>query len=133
MKKTKIAYWVFTAVIILLFGVFSIPGLLGDAKSVEMFKTLGYPAYLIPFLCTAKILGTIAIVYPGYPRLKEWAYAGITFDLCGATYSFIRIGTPFMQWAPMILFFGFIAGSYICYHKLQQYKTANLHQRPSFA
>ncbi|PUZ22942.1 DoxX-like family protein [Chitinophaga parva] len=133
MKKIKIAYWVFTAFIILMFGVFSIPGLMGDAKSVELFKGLGYPLYIMPFLSVAKILGVIAIVIPGYPRLKEWAYAGITFDLSGATYSIIRSGTPFMQWAPMIIFFVFIAGSYICYHKIQQYKAAGVQQGPAFA
>ena len=31
-----------------------------------------------------KVLGSIALVVPGFPLLKEWAYAGIFFDLTGA-------------------------------------------------
>ena len=42
------------------------------------------PAYLISFLSIAKILGVIAILIPGFPRIKEWAYAGLMFDLIGA-------------------------------------------------
>jgi DoxX-like family len=41
------------------------------------------PAYLIPFLSIAKLLGVIAILVPGYPRIKEWAYAGLLYDLMG--------------------------------------------------
>ncbi|HEY0273793.1 MAG TPA: DoxX family protein [Chitinophaga sp.] len=129
MKKTKIAYWIFTALLIVLFGVFSVPGLMGSPDSVAIFKQLSYPLYIMPFLSVAKILGVIAIVIPGYPRLKEWAYAGLTFDLAGATYSTIATGTPFTQWFPMIIFFGLIAGSYSCYHRLRNAAA----QRPTFA
>ncbi|MFD1407335.1 DoxX family protein [Kroppenstedtia eburnea] len=41
----------------------------------------------------AKLMGVIAILVPGFPRIKEWAYAGLTFDLAGATYTFIAIGS----------------------------------------
>jgi hypothetical protein len=33
------------------------------------------------------LLGVIAIVTPRYNTLKEWAYAGLFFDLIGALYS----------------------------------------------
>jgi uncharacterized membrane protein YphA (DoxX/SURF4 family) len=48
---------------------------------------LGYPRYFIPFIGVMKLLGCIAILIPGYPKIKEWAYAGLFFDLIGATYS----------------------------------------------
>jgi hypothetical protein len=38
-------------------------------------------------LGTWKILGGIAVLLPGTPRLKEWAYAGIFFDLTSAAIS----------------------------------------------
>jgi len=48
---------------------------------------LGYPDYVIRPLGILQVLGVIAILIPGYPRIKEWAYAGLFFDLAGATYS----------------------------------------------
>jgi len=34
-----------------------------------------------------KVLGGIALLAPGFPRLKEWAYAGIFFNMTGAAVS----------------------------------------------
>lgn len=48
---------------------------------------MGYPIYFIQFISVAKILGSVAILIPGFRRLKEWAYAGLFFDLAGAIYS----------------------------------------------
>jgi hypothetical protein len=78
---------------------------------------MGYPLYIFKFLAVAKILGVVALLVPGYPRLKEWAYAGFFFDLAGATYSFIAIGDPPAGWAPNFIFIAILFGSYIYYHK----------------
>jgi hypothetical protein len=53
---------------------------------------LGYPPYLATLLGAWKLLGVAAIVAPGTPRLKEWAYAGFTFDLSGASISHLVSG-----------------------------------------
>jgi len=116
MKKTKIIYWIFTALflaIMLMSGISEI-----FAKDAAHYLTdLGYSAYLNPFLGVAKILGVIAILLPGFPRLKEWAYAGFTFDLLGATYSMIAMGLPVSKWIVMLVFFVLLIGSYVYYHK----------------
>lgn len=54
-----------------------------------MFHTgLGYPIYFIQFISWAKIIGAITILIPGLNKtIKEWAYAGLFFDLLAATYS----------------------------------------------
>lgn len=52
---------------------------------------LGYPVYFIPFIGVVKLLGVIAILIPGFNRIKEWAYAGLFFDLAGAVYSVIAL------------------------------------------
>src|SRR6478752_3788151 len=92
MKKTNIIYWISTA----LFGAFmmfsAVPNIMVTQESIDFVTThLGYPQYLIPFLGIAKALGVIAILIPGMPRIKEWAYAGLFFDLIGATYSVIAL------------------------------------------
>ncbi len=119
MKTTKILYWVFTVLIVALmlfsaFGTFR-----NDPQGAEIAKHIGYPLYIFKFLAVAKILGVIAILVPGFPRIKEWAYAGFFFDMLGAAYSFIAIGDPVSAWAPIFIFIGLLFGSYICYHKLK--------------
>jgi uncharacterized membrane protein YphA (DoxX/SURF4 family) len=68
---------------------------------------LGYPMYFFAILGIWKVLGAIAVLVPGYPRLKEWAYAGIFFDLTGAAASYAATGAygtyAFHVLAPLIL------------------------------
>lgn len=124
MKKTKIIYWIFTGILSALILMGSIPNLLSSHDSQEMFKHLGYPMYLSPFLGLAKTLGIIAILVPGFPRLKEWAYAGLFFDITGAMYSGISTGDPIVQWLPVLIGYVLIFGSYIYHHKLLAARAA---------
>ena len=55
---------------------------------------LGYPSYFAVILGAWKVLGALAIVAPRFPRLKEWAYAGMFFDLTGAAFSHAAAGDP---------------------------------------
>lgn len=48
---------------------------------------LGYPPYFSGILGVWKVLGAVAVAVPGFPRLKEWAYAGMIFDVTGAAIS----------------------------------------------
>lgn len=121
MKKTKIAYWIFTGLLVASMLISSIPSILRLPSSVAMISTLlGYPAYIVPFLGVAKLLAAVVILIPGFPRVKEWAYAGITFDLVGATYSQMALGVPAMRWIFMIIWFIPLIGSYIYYHKIMK-------------
>ena len=120
MKKNKILFWIFTGILTLLLGTGSVFDAISAPEAIENVTGLGYPAYIIPFLGVAKLAGLIAIPIPGYYRIKEWAYAGLTFDLVGATYSLIATGEPAKHWLPMLIGFGLIAGSYIYYHKISK-------------
>ena len=59
---------------------------------VATISHLGYPSYIATILGTWKLLGVLAILAPGFPRLKEWAYAGFFFDLTGAAVSHAASG-----------------------------------------
>ena len=125
MKKINILYWIFTGV----FGAFmlfsAIPDIMVVPEAVEYVSDkLGYPKYIISFLGVAKTLGVIAIVVPGFPRIKEWAYAGLFFDLLGATYSVISVEGVKPETAFMVLPFTFLALSYTYYHKKRQHSPA---------
>jgi len=117
MKKTNIIYWIFTAFFSFVMIGSAIPDIFSAKIAVEGFGQIGMPAYLLPFLGTAKLLGVIAILIPGNPRLKEWAYAGLVFDLVGATWSIAAAGQPVPNWIFMALPLFLAAGSYISYHK----------------
>lgn len=82
-----IAYWIAT---VFAAAAFAIPGGANLARVAHIASDmahLGYPAYFMTILGSWKVLGAIAILVPRFPRLKEWAYAGMVFDLTGAAFS----------------------------------------------
>jgi len=99
-------YWLTTGLLGLDFlvgGAFQIGR---SPQAAEGFAHLGYPAYFMTLLGVWKILGAIALLVPGLPRLKEWAYAGIFFDLTAAVVSVLAVGDGF---APALLPLAFLA------------------------
>lgn len=124
MKKTKIIYWIFTILLIAMMLMSAVTSLMPNPQGEAMMKTIGYPYDVLYLLSVAKILGIIALLVPGFSRLKEWAYAGFTFDLIGATYAFIMVGTPVTDLVFMLAGMVFVFGSYIYHHKLLREKRA---------
>jgi uncharacterized membrane protein YphA (DoxX/SURF4 family) len=72
------------------------PGVYGIAH-------LGYPVYFLTILGVWKILGVLAVLIPGFPLLKEWAYAGFFFIMSGAIFSHIAVGDPINEMWPSAL------------------------------
>lgn len=117
MKKTNIAYWIITG-LFSAFMIFSaIPDALSTDDAVKFMNQLGYPHYIISFLGVAKVLGVIAILIPGFKRITEWAYAGLFFDLAGATYSVVSTFGLQVSILFMILPIIFLFLSYYLWHK----------------
>jgi hypothetical protein len=86
--RTKgIAYWTTTGIIV--FAMFSggIAELAHRPETVNGMKELGYPVYFVIIIGFWKLLGSLVLVAPGLPRVKEWAYAGIFFNMTGAAVS----------------------------------------------
>jgi hypothetical protein len=107
-KAKNISYWTTTALIAFFIGsggVAQVAQYLGKPHGVV--PILGYPMYFFGILGVWKALGAIAILVPRFPRLKEWAYAGIFFDLTGAAVSYAAVGVygvyAFHILAPLIL------------------------------
>lgn len=100
-KTINILYWVFTLIFAALMIFSSVGGIGPNEQTIQIFHTyLGYPIYFIQFISWAKIIGVIAILVPGFRKIKEWAYAGLFFDLTAAVYSGIAAGGKF---DPMML------------------------------
>ena len=93
MKARIIAYWTTTALVASFIGsagVAQLALLRGNVHGTA--PVLGYPLYFMTILGFWKVLGAIAILVPRFPRLKEWAYAGIFFDLTGTAASHAAAG-----------------------------------------
>ncbi len=116
MKRDKILYWIFTGLVSLGFAASSIMYLTNSQQLVDGFKFLGLPQFLIPLLGVAKLLGALALINPWFPKLKEWAYAGFTFTLIGASWSHIATNTPFT--APLV-FLALVGISYLFYSRIR--------------
>lgn len=118
MKKTKVLYWIFTILFALIMLSTALPNVMMSKDSIDLIHTrLGYPQYFVMFIGIVKILGVIGILVPGYPRVKEWGYAGLFFDLIAATVSVIVVeGFDPMQLFMLVFFLPGVL-SYIYYHK----------------
>lgn len=129
MKKTKTLYWVFTILFAISMILTAIPDVLLTADVVVFMKDhLGYPNYFTSFIGMAKILGSIAILIPGLGRAKEWAYAGLAFDLIGAIYSSICVDGFMPQTSIMLVWIILFILSYTYYRKMEQIKAHQKHQ-----
>jgi len=83
------------------------------APVVEVLEQLGYPVYLLTILGIWKLLGSIALTIPRFPRLQEWAYAGIFFEMTGAAASWIAIGDQTGEFVAPLMFAAFAMTSWV--------------------
>ncbi len=103
-KVRIIAYWVITAFasIVLLNG--GINNALLRPPYITGLRNMGYPDFFAIIIGTWKLLGVVALLIPGFPLLKEWAYAGFFFLISGAIISHSVIGDmPIFQVIMLIL------------------------------
>ena len=63
---------------------------------VHSMELIQMPVYLFYLLGVLKISGIIALWFSPYKWIKEWAYAGFTFDFIGAIIGFIATGNLVM-------------------------------------
>lgn len=117
MKKIKVLYWIFTGLFAFVILGAAVPQLFSMPISVEGVHHLGYPPYILPFVGIAKTLAIFAVLFPGFPTIKEWAYAGLFADLSGATYSILVVGASQGSWVVMLIPLTLGVLSYVFYRK----------------
>lgn len=124
MKKRTI-YWIVTGLFTAMLTFGSVFNVLSAPEAVELIVTkLGFPAFMVPFVGVMKILGCIALLIPGYPRIKEWAYAGIFYDLAGAMLAHYFADRPVGEWIGLLLPVALLMTSYFLYHKTKDTASA---------
>jgi hypothetical protein len=115
MKNLNLYYWIITGLMAAFMLLGATMDILMIPEAVALITHLGYPLYFIPFIGVMKILGVTATLIPRFSKLKEWAYAGLTFDTFGAIYSHLAVGDTADKWLPALLGLILVLGSYSLY------------------
>jgi len=123
MNKIKIIFWVATAIIILWEGVMPLGTLLFSPQyATAGTEPLGYPDYFAYALIICKVLGVLAISYPRTPgKIKEWAYAGLTFSLIFAFISHACVDQNIGFMLMPLVALGILAVSYRYHQKIHSH------------
>ena len=119
-KTTNLVYWISTIIFSGLMIFSAVGGIQPSLQAIQlMHDGLGYPVYFIQFISIAKLAGAVVLLVPGLNRsVKEWAYAGLFFDLAGAVYSGVASSGKFDPMMLMMLIWilpGIV--SYFYWHK----------------
>jgi hypothetical protein len=118
-KQLRLIYWLVTALFLVLQGWSASQYLLESPRMTETITGLGYPVYFMKILGVAKLLGIVAIASGVSPTLKEWAYAGFVFEVCGAFASHASAGdSPIIALVPVV-FLTFQLASYFMWKRLR--------------
>ncbi|AHF16642.1 DoxX family protein [Niabella soli] len=128
MKTTKILYWTFTGIIVLLDGV--MPALTSNTELARQgISHLGYPDYFRVLLTVFKVTGALILILPFLKgRIKEWAYAGFTFNFISAAVSHTVVDGFGGQALFPLVALAILAASYFYYHKLRSTQTGRSEQ-----
>ena len=111
-RSRLLVYWVTTLLVAAEMTLGGIWDLLRTHYVRTIMDHLGYPGYLLAILGIWKLLGTAALLTPRFPRLREWAYAGMFFLYSGAVASHFFMGDGPARWAGPLIFGGFLTVSW---------------------
>jgi hypothetical protein len=124
MKGKLIGYWICTGLVALAVGSGGAAQALRMPQNVDGMRALGYPLHFIVELGVWKVLGALTLLAPGLRLVKEWAYAGIFFDLTGAVVTAAANGSAaFHIIAPLVLM-GFLVASWALRPESRRLKPA---------
>lgn len=117
-KAARWPYWLVTGLLAAFMALGALLDVSRHPDALTAIRHLGYPAYFVPYIGVLKLLGVAAVLLPGrWPRLREWAYAGLFFDTTGALYSAIATGDAPATWLPAVLGIALTLGSYYGYRR----------------
>src|SRR5215831_14069296 len=108
----SINYWTFTVLLVFELAAGSLWNLLQIEWVRIQLSHLGYPLYFAYVLGVWLIGGAAVIIAPGFPRLKEWAYAGAFFQFSGAVASHLLAGDDVHAWLGPLVFAMFVIVSW---------------------
>ena len=122
-KTIKITYWLLLILFCLALTADGLGGLTMAKEGVAALQRLGYPPYILPLLGGLKLLGVVALLQTRYQRIKEWVFAGITFNFMGAAVSHLAAKHPFSEAMQPIIALVVMLIVYIFWKKYEQVKN----------
>jgi hypothetical protein len=117
MKRSTRFYWFATGLMAAFMGIGAAFDVAAPPEAAEVFTHLGYPLYFLPYIGVLKLLGVAAVLLPVNAWIKEWAYAGLFFDVMSALYSAIAVGDAPLTWIPAFAGMVLVGGSYALYRR----------------
>jgi hypothetical protein len=108
----RFAYWVCTALVVFFVGSGGLAQAIQVPGVVQGVVDLGYPVHFVVLIGVWKVLGSIVILLPGLRLVKEWAYAGIMFDLSGAAAASYATGSDWWHVAAPLAICALLAASW---------------------
>jgi hypothetical protein len=100
----RIIYVASTAILVLEILVGAFMDLAHLPYVVQDVRSIGYPTYVLYIVGVWKVLAVGALLWPRLPRLREWAYAGVFFEMSGAAASYVLVGDPIGKYAAPLAF-----------------------------
>jgi uncharacterized membrane protein YphA (DoxX/SURF4 family) len=122
-KTIRILYWGITGVFSLLLLMAGITEAMQHESGLEIMRHLGYPAHVLIVVGVGKILAAVALVQGRFRTVKEWAYAGLTFNLIGACVARAYGGDSIGLILSPLIFLSVMFLSYLLWKKVEQLKT----------
>jgi uncharacterized membrane protein YphA (DoxX/SURF4 family) len=119
------AYWIVTALVATECIVGGVMGALRMEPFIGVIKHLGYPAYFMTIIDVWYVCAGIALLLPRFPRLKEWAYAGLIFNYTGAAASHFATGDNAGSLVAPILFTALVIASWALRPPARRLRTAD--------
>ena len=89
---SSVAYWIVTILLTTECIAGGFMGALRMEPFIGVATHLGYPAYFMSIIGVWYVCAGLALLWPRFPRLKEWAYAGLVFNYTGAAASHFAVG-----------------------------------------
>lgn len=93
-EKPSALYWVSTILVASILGCAGVLLLFRLDGSMKVIHHLGYPAYFATLLGLTRLMGAAALLLPVPKGLREWAYAGLTFDIIIVIFSILSSHIP---------------------------------------
>jgi hypothetical protein len=118
MKRKILFYWIAKGLMCAFMLLGASMDILKTPDAIKFINELGYPDYFIRFIGVMKVLGIIVVLIPKFPKIKEWAYAGLAFDTFGATYSHIANGDGPDKFIPALIGLALVMLSYFFFTKI---------------
>jgi hypothetical protein len=122
-KRVSVLYWASTAFVVGIMGLAGALLLLRVDAAQTVLHHLGYPPYFATLLGVTRLLGAAAVLLPVPKGLREWAYAGLTFDLVATSFSILASGLPVVDIIQPGIILGAVQGSYLCWRQRSRLKS----------